>query len=129
MEKEKLISIVCAAQNGDQEAAAELYNAFHSDIYYHILKNVNNDAELAADLTQEAFIEILQTIDKLQEPAAFVTWAQRIAYHQCTAYFRKRREILLDESEDGYSVFDTIEEDRSEFIPGESLEKEELRCA
>ena len=129
MEKEKLTALVLAAQQGDQEAVAALYEAFQSDIYYHILKNVNNDTELAADLTQDTFIEIMQTLSDLKEPAAFVTWSQRIAYHKCTAYFRKRHELLVDETEDGYSVFDTIEEDRSEFIPGEALEKEEFRRA
>ena len=128
MEKEQLVSMVTAVQEGQADAAGALYDAFQSDIYYHIFKTVN-DPELAADLTQDTFMEILQTIDKLQEPAAFVTWAKQIAYHRCTAYFRKRHEILADENEDGYSVFDTIEEDREEFIPGEALEKEELKKA
>lgn len=129
MEKEKLISLVRATQNGDEAAFTALYESFHSDIYYHILKNVDNDTELAADLTQETFIEIMQTIGDLKEPAAFVTWSQRIAYHQCTAYFRKRHEMLADESEDGHSVFDGIEEDRMEFIPGEALDREEFKQA
>lgn len=127
IEREKLISMVQAVQRNEENAATELYEAFQSNIYYHILKNVNNDAELAADLTQETFIEILQTIHTLQEPAAFVTWSHQIAYHKCTAYFRKRREILLDEYEDGYSVFDTQVEIREEFIPDEALDKEELK--
>ena len=126
MEKEKLISLVCAAQQGDRQAVDELYNAFHQDLYYHISKTVNDPA-LAEDLLQDTFIEIFQTIDQLNEPAAFVTWSKQIAYHRCTAYFRKRREILADEDEDGYSIFDTIEEDRAEFIPDEALDKEDLK--
>ena len=126
MEKEKLISLVCAVQQGESEAATNLYNAFHQDLYYHISKTVNDPA-LAEDLLQDTFIEIFQTIDQLNEPAAFVTWSKQIAYHRCTAYFRKRREILADEDEDGYSVFDTIEEDRAEFIPDEALDKEDLK--
>lgn len=129
MEREKLIALVGATQKGEEAAFTELYESFQSDIYYHILKNVDNDPELAADLTQETFIEIMQHIGDLKEPAAFVTWSQRIAYHQCTAYFRKQRELLADENDDGFSVFDTIEEDRTEFIPGEALDKEELKLA
>ena len=127
MEREKLIALVTAVQNGKDGAAGELYDAFHDDIYYHILKTVDKDPELAADLTQDTFIEILETIHKLEEPLAFVTWSKQIAYHKCTAYFRKRREILLDEQEDGYSAFDTLEEDRAEFIPDEALDKEDFR--
>lgn len=126
MEKEQLISLVCAVQQGKEDAATNLYNAFHQDLYYHISKTVNDPA-LAEDLLQDTFIEIFQTIDQLNEPAAFVTWSKQIAYHRCTAYFRKRREILADEDEDGHSMFDDIEEDRAEFIPDEALDKEDLK--
>lgn len=126
MEKEKLISLVCAARQGDEQAITELFNAFHDDLYYHIYKTVN-DPTLAEDLLQDTFIEVLQTIHQLNEPTAFVTWSKQIAYHKCTAYFKKRREILADEDEDGHFVFDTIEEDRSEFIPDEALDKEDLK--
>ena len=112
MEKEKLISIVQAVQSGKEDAATVLYETFHNDIYYYILKTVK-DSELAADLTQDTFIEILETIGKLQEPAAFVTWSRQIAYHRCTAHFRKRKDLIADENEDGYSIFDTMEEGRA----------------
>lgn len=126
MEKEKLVSMVCAAQNGQNDALTEIYDAFYNDIYYYILKTVN-DTELAADLTQDSFIEIFQTIGALKEPVAFVNWSKRIAYHRCTAYFRKKRDLLLDEDEEGQSVFDTIVEEREEFIPDEALDKDELK--
>ena len=126
MEKEKLVSMVCAAKNGENEAITEIYEAFYNDIYYYILKTVN-DSELAADLTQDSFIEIFQTIGALKEPVAFVNWSKRIAYHRCTAYFRKKRDLLLDEAEEGQSVFDTIVEEREEFIPDEALDKDELK--
>lgn len=126
MEREKLIALVTAAQQGSEQAATDLYEAFHDDLYYHISKTVN-DPVLAEDLLQDTYLEIFQTIGQLQEPAAFVTWSKQIAYHRCTAYFKKRREILADEDEDGYSVFDTIEEDRAEFIPDEALDQEDLK--
>lgn len=126
MEREKLIALVTAAQQGGEQAATDLYEAFHDDLYYHISKTVN-DPVLAEDLLQDTYLEIFQTIGQLQEPAAFVTWSKQIAYHRCTAYFKKRREILADEDEDGYSAFDTIEEDRAEFIPDEALDKEDLK--
>lgn len=126
MDRERLIALVTGVQNGDDNAMTEMYNAFHDDIHYYILKTVN-DTELASDLTQDTFIEILQSIGSLQEPAAFVTWSRQIAYRRCTAYFKKRHDILVDEDEDGYSVFDTIAEDRTEFIPDEALDKEDLK--
>ena len=126
MEKEKLVALVLAAQQGEEQAFTELFEAFHDDLYYHIFKTVN-DQSLAEDLLQDAYMEIFQTIGQLNEPAAFVTWSKQIAYHRCTGYYKKRHEILADEDEDGHSVFDTIEEDRAEFIPDEALDKEELK--
>lgn len=128
VERETLIRMVRQVQAGDQDAAATLYETFHNDVYYFILKTVS-DPELAADLTQDTFMEILQTIGKLTEPAAFVNWSRQIAYHRCTAHFRKRQELLADEDEDGYSVFDTMAEQREEFIPDEALDKAELKRA
>lgn len=127
MEKELLHDLVTRVQSGDQDAAGELYLGCRDDLYYYILKTVNNDAHLAEDLLQDSFVEILETIDKLREPAAYVTWSRQIAYHRCTAYFRKRHELLADENEDGQTVFDNLEEDRTEFIPDEALEKEDLK--
>ena len=126
MEREKLELIVSAAQRGEADAKAQLYQEYSEELYYYILKIVKNP-EMAADLTQDAFIEILQTIHKLQEPKAFTTWSRQIAYHKCTAHFRKRRELLADENEDGFSVLDTVVEEREEFIPDEALDKDELK--
>lgn len=127
IEREKLISMVQALQNGEENAAAEIYETFQSDVYYFILKTVHNDRELAEDLTQDTFIEILQNIHKLEEPAAFISWSKQIAYHKCTDFFKKRKDLLVDENEDGYSVFDTMEEENEDFIPDAALEKEDLK--
>lgn len=126
MDKEQLTAIVTGVQQGDEQAVTKMYETFHQEIYYFIFKTVN-DSDLAADLTQDAFMEILQSIRSLQEPVAFVTWSRQIAYRRCTAYFKKRHDLLADEYEDGFSVFDTIEEERGEFIPGDALDKEELK--
>jgi len=128
VENEKLLEMVQAAQRGEEQGIAALYDTFHQDIYYYIFKIVK-DEELAADLMQDTFVDILQKIDTLREPGAFVTWSRQVAYSRCTAHFRKRKELLADEDEDGYSVFDTLEEDRSEFIPDAALDQEELKAA
>lgn len=127
IEKEQLIAMVCDVQQGLDGAATELYNACYYDIYGHIL-NAVNDRELAKDLTQNAFMEIFMSIGKLEEPAAFLTWSKQIAYHRCTAYFRKKHDLLADELED-HSALDAIEEYREEFLPGALLDRENLKKA
>lgn len=126
MEKERLTSLVVAAQNGDGDATNELFNAFYNDLYYFALKTVKDD-DLALDITQEAFIEIINTLGNLQEPAAFVTWAKQITYHQCTRYFKKKKDILVDEDKEGHTIFDDLQEENSEFIPHEALDKSDFK--
>jgi len=126
MEREELIRTVTAAQNGDSEALNTLFNAFYNDVYYFALKTVKDD-DLACDITQETFVEIINTLEKLEEPVAFVSWMKKITYHQCTRYFKKKKDVLVDEDEDGNTVFDTLTEERAEFIPDEALDKEDFR--
>lgn len=120
------VPVVEAAQNGDVTAKEQLYTLFFDDLYYYILKTVN-DSQLAEDLVQDTFVEIFCTLEKLREPVAFITWSRKIAYHKCTAYFRKRKELLADEDEEGNSIFHAMEEDRSEFIPDEALDAEDFK--
>lgn len=126
MEKDKLVGLVIKAQNGDNDAMSELFNAFYNDFYYFALKTVK-DEDLALDITQEAFVEIINTIGKLEEPAAFVTWAKQITYHQCTRYFKKKKDVIVDEDEEGNTVFDNLKEENAEFIPDEALDKDDFK--
>ncbi len=126
MEQVELIRTVTAAQNGDSDALNTLFNTFYNDVYYFALKTVKDD-DLACDITQETFVEIINTLGDLKEPVAFVTWMKKITYHQCTRYFKKKKDVLVDEDEEGNTVFDTLAEDRAEFIPDEALDKEDFR--
>ncbi len=126
MEREQLVSLVTAAQNGDGDAMNTLFNEFYDKVHYFALKTVK-DESLAFDITQETFIEIINTLGKLEEPAAFVSWMKKIAYHQCTRYFKKKKDILVDEDEDGNTIFDDIKEDNAEFIPDEALDQDDFK--
>ncbi len=127
MEKEKLVSLVTAAKSGDNNAINELFNAYYEHLRYFALKTVK-DEDLSYEITQEAFIEIINTLGNLQEPAAFVTWAKQITYHQCTRYFKKKKDVIVDEDEDGGTIFDTIKEENAEFIPDEALSKSDFKA-
>ena len=126
MERDKLIRLVRAAQKGDETAMNDLFNAFYNDVYYFALKTVK-DEDVACDVTQETFVEIIRTLPNLQEPAAFVKWMKEITYHQCTRYFKKKKDVLVDEDEEGATIFDSIVEEKAEFIPDEALNQEDFR--
>ena len=126
MERNTLIRLVTKAQSGDSAAMNELFNAFYNDVYYFALKTVK-DSDTACDITQETFLEIIRTIGDLKEPAAFVTWMKQITYHQCTRYFKKKKDVTVDEDEDGNTIFDTLADESEGSIPAEVYEKAEFR--
>lgn len=126
MERERLINLVTRAQQGDQDAMSELFNEHYTTIYAFAMDTLKNK-QTTEDVTQETFLEIFRTIGNLKEPLAFVTWAKRIAYHQCTRYFKKKKDFVPYEDEDGNTIFDDVCEENSEAIPQEAYEGKELK--
>jgi len=126
MEKTELVSVVTRAQAGDRNAIEELYSSFYNSVYYFAKKTVHDD-DLALDITQETFMEVIRTIGSLKAPEAFSTWLRQITYHQCTRHFRKNREVLFDEDEEGHTILDTIADESEDSIPEEVYEKAEFR--
>lgn len=128
MEQGELIKTVLSAQTGNAEAHGKLYEAFR-DMVYSIALRETKSPSLAEDIVQETFLENMQTIRNLREPAAFPSWLKTLAYHQCTRYYKKkesRHEIILDSAESS-PLFDSIPEERSAYIPDTSVEQKDLR--
>lgn len=126
MEKQELITLVSALKKGQKDAAGPIYDAYYNDIYFFILKIVK-DPYLASDLTQDTFVEVLETIEKLRIPSAFPSWCKMIAYHKCTTYFKKRKDLLADEKHEDYYLLDMRMEERTEFLPDASIDQDELK--
>ncbi len=126
MEKERQIALIRALQTGDSSAADEFFSEIYNDVYYFALKTVKN-ADLAADVTQEAMIEVFSKLNALQDPAAFPAWCRQITYHQCTRYFRKKKDVLLENDGEDSSLFDTVEEKTVDYIPDEALDRKDLK--
>jgi RNA polymerase sigma factor (sigma-70 family) len=84
---ETLSSLVIAAQGGDLEAFEKILGRFQ-DMAYASAYSMLNDAQLAEDVTQEAFIEAYLDLPKLREPAAFPGWFKRIVFKQSDRLIR-----------------------------------------
>ena len=93
----KETELIQAAQQGDQEAFAQLVQANQSFVY-HLAYRMTGSPEDAADLTQEAFLNAWRAIAKFQAQSAFSTWLYRLTSNACIDFLRRekrRRELSM----------------------------------
>jgi RNA polymerase sigma-70 factor, ECF subfamily len=80
----------------DREAAnafiEQLFARHHNEIYVYVLRMVR-DPELAADLTQDAFVKAYRAQDTLEKPENARAWLYQIA-HRVTLDELRRRKIV-----------------------------------
>lgn len=74
-------------RDGDAQAFDTLVNRYASDVYSLLLR-ITEDAEEAADLTQETFLRVLKSIKKFRGDSELKTWLFRIAINQSKNRFR-----------------------------------------
>lgn len=80
-----LADTVTAAAAGDQAAVKQLVEAVQNRLYKFCLV-LYGDPSRAEDLSQEALLKALGSLNKLKQPAAFMDWL-----------FRMTRNIYIDE--------------------------------
>jgi RNA polymerase sigma-70 factor (ECF subfamily) len=93
-------SLVRRAQHRDQEAFAQLYEEHFDKIYRYVTLRIGNATE-AQDMTQQVFLNALQSISSFKwKGIPFSAWLFRIAHNQVVDYLRskKRTTVPLDES-------------------------------
>jgi RNA polymerase sigma-70 factor (ECF subfamily) len=90
-EHDSVTELVARARDGEVEAFEVLYRSHQAGVYTFILSQVR-EAELAADLTQQAFVRAWESLRRLREPGAFKGWLYRIASN-----------LILDEVKSGRS--------------------------
>jgi RNA polymerase sigma-70 factor, ECF subfamily len=85
-----------AVTDRDREAAnvfiEQLFARHHNEIYVFVLRMVR-DPELAADLTQDAFVKAYRAQDTLEKPENARAWLYQIA-HRVTLDELRRRKIV-----------------------------------
>jgi RNA polymerase sigma factor (sigma-70 family) len=118
---EPLDSLVRAAQEGDAEAFNRIVERFQ-DMACASAYAMIEDAHLAEDVAQEAFLEAYLTVSKLREPVAFASWFRRIILKQVDRMTRGKclasssLEVVGDEPMEGRS-------------PNEIAENNEVRAS
>lgn len=98
MQNPALIQTVEAAAKGDEQAFEALFRA-HQDAMYSLVMHFVGNRELAADLTQDAFVRAWERLPKLREPEAFAGWLRALTVNIVRDHFRRARETEpLDET-------------------------------
>jgi len=94
----ELEQLVNSARNGRiskearQHAFAELVEQFYETAFRWAYTRLN-DADLAQDATQEAFVIAYQKLHQLQEPKAFAGWFKQIVLSQAYRLLRDTRPL------------------------------------
>jgi RNA polymerase sigma-70 factor (ECF subfamily) len=84
--------ILKRARDGDEEALRSLWTQ-HSPHIDAVVRRLCGDAELAADIAQEVWIQIFRALPGYRGEAQFGTWAHRIAVNRTLNALRKVRRI------------------------------------
>ena len=109
--------LIGRAQRGDTAAFGDLVRR-HQDRVYNLAYRMTSDRDLAADVTQDAFMRAFRSLPKLRETQRFSSWLLKIVsnlsldalHHKGTVSL----DALLEEGDEhlpisGYDPVDTLE--------------------
>jgi RNA polymerase sigma factor (sigma-70 family) len=80
--------LAASARAGSRIALEQLAARFHPRLLGHA-RRLTGDPDAARDAVQEAWIEILRGLHRLDDPAAFPAWAFRIVSRRCARWVRR----------------------------------------
>ena len=83
---------------GDREAFTTLYRNYQPRLVKFCSRILKNDIALAADIADEALIEVWKSAGSFSGRSQPSTWIHSIARFRLIGYLRKNKELLQDES-------------------------------
>ncbi len=136
-EDQRDLDLIAAIRLGDRASWTTLIQRYQDRLFTVCLRMVHN-RELAADLTQDSFVKLIQGLEKYDGRSKFSTWAIRVTMNVCLSKLRAeklRRHASLDapdspEGQDGTPrTLGERQEQTREPIPGSSVEYREDRAS
>lgn len=125
--------LIQAAREGDQHAFGLLVEA-NQAMAYQLAYRMTGNADDAADLTQEAFLNAWRGLSRFDGRSAFSTWLYRLTSNACIDFLRreKRRPTVSltaedEKGEEGGDYQTDLPDDR--YSPQPLLEKREAHDA
>lgn len=91
---------------GDRKAFEVLYVKYQPRLIKFCSRLLNNDVSLAADMADEAMIEVWRSAGSFSGRSQPSTWIHSIARFRAIAYLRKSKEVLLDNDSAGFDIED-----------------------
>ena len=83
-------SLATRLRAGDRNAAAELVDEYHEQIYL-FMRRLGHDRQASEDLTQESFFNAWHHIGQLKDSKALNGWIYRIASNVSRLHWRKHK--------------------------------------
>lgn len=91
---------------GDKDAFATLYLSYQPRLIKFCSRILRNDVALAADIVDEALIEVWKSAGSFSGRSQPSTWIHSITRYRLIGYLRKNKELLRDDSSDWDNVED-----------------------
>jgi RNA polymerase sigma-70 factor (ECF subfamily) len=117
--------LVAARRN--EPAAFEALVRRHQGPVYNFCLRMLGQADDAADVAQETFVQLYSNLGRLDEREPIAPWLFRVARNRCIDVIRRRRTVPLnppDASADDAPGFEPVD---SEPLPDELLERADLQ--
>ena len=106
----KTSKLVNKVKEGDSQAFAELYSLTYQKVYLLAL-SILKKKSMAEDITQEVFINVLESINTLENPKLFIAWVNKITYTHCIHEIYKRKKLKEVRSDNILPImFDELED-------------------
>jgi len=93
--------------DGDRNAFTELYKSYQPRLIKFCSRMLKNDVALAADMADEALIEVWKSAGSFSGLSLPSTWIHSIARYRMIGYLRKNKEILQDDDYEQLNLEDT----------------------
>lgn len=91
-------TLLTEISKGSREAFTELYKSYQPRLVKFCSRMLKNDIALAADIADEALIEVWRSAGSFSGRSLPSTWIHSIARFRLIGYLRKNKEVLQDDN-------------------------------